>query len=59
MHTNTQCKECISNVTFSSLTHNVAFNRECIAVGHKPEALGSDRELCVWDFRTEMSEDFF
>lgn len=49
MHT-TKGAEGISDATFSSHTHTVAFKKESIAVGHKPEALGSDRECCVWEF---------
>lgn len=37
----------ISTIAFNSHIHIVAFNRECIALGHKPQALGTDRELCV------------
>ena len=43
------CRMGISTIAFNSHIHTVAFNGECIALGHKPEALGCDRESCVWE----------
>ena len=37
----------ISTLALNSHIHTVAFNRECITLGHKPEALDCDRESCV------------
>lgn len=47
MHTAGCRQKGISTLAFNSHIHIVAFNRECIALGHKPQALGRDGDSCV------------